>query len=354
MSVSEVGIGTGSANNRVNRPRVTKSTFARNLEFSSLPISSDTPEFRSIGEGETARIETVMDGIDAFNDYLDNKENASLVLGDQETGDVRVLPYNHRWTAEYRKMLYAKLKDAERALDRIFGAGPTPTTLMTLTARQTDEKGNPRPPIDVLEDLMDGWDDFRKAVRRALPDWVRTEYLKVVEPHESGYPHLHVVIFGIATPTLQEKIDDLWVDKYGIGGADAHENAVELARGRTAQLQNPAQYLMKYLSKTAVREDGEKPTIRGFEAFSAVLLVTGRRQYSVSEGLSEAMRRESIESKGEWMFLGVGYGLEPGWYDGREAEEIAAHMKKGGPWQPPPGEAVAGHVIHESVIGNGK
>lgn len=353
MAVAGAALGSHrlSVRNRVERPSPSNSAFAQSLDFENLPISSDAPEWRSIGEGETARIATVADGIDCFNAYLDNKEHAGLVLGERDSGDIRVLPYNHRWTAKYRDMVYAKLKAAERALDRIFGEGPTPTTLLTLTAHQTDEKGNPRPPMDVLDDLVNGWENFRKALRRALPDWVRTEYIKVVEPHKSGYPHLHVVIFGIATPVLQEKVEQLWVEKYGAGGADAHENAVEVARGRTAQLQNPAQYLMKYLSKTAVRSDGSKPTSQGFEAFSALLLISGNRQYSTSAGLAAAMKRPPVGDGGNWEFLGIGYGLEPGRYVGEEAEQLENHLKTG-PWRPPPGSAVAGHVIHQSVVGN--
>ena len=348
MSGAALGSHRLSVRSFVERPSPSKSTFARNLDFSSLPISSDAPKFRSIGEGESTRITTVAEGVDAFNDYLENKENASLVLQEKESGDVRVLPYNHRWTAEYRKMLYAKLKDAERALDQIFRKGPVPSTLFTLTAKQMGADGCPRPPMDVLEDLTDGWEDFRKALDRAIPDWVRTEYIKVVEPHNSGYPHLHVVVFGIASPRLQEMVKALWVDKYGIGGADAHKDSVTVARGRAAQMQNPAQYVMKYLSKTAVRSDGSKPTIEGFEAFSALLLISGKRQYSTSQGLSEAMKRDVSGGSGKWVFLGVGYGFEVGFYHDEVAGEIVESLRSA-TWKPPPGEVLADHVIHESV-----
>ena len=323
-----------------SRPSEPVSPFREKLDYEQLPLTGET-EFRGIEPGEDAyRIETVADAIDCFNAYLDAKENANLILEDLESGDVCVLPYNHRWTAEYRKMLYAKLKAAERGLTEIYGAGPTPATLFTLTAHQTDERGQPRPPGRVLDDLMDGWDKFRYALDRATGA-ARTEYIKVVEPHKSGYPHLHVAVFGVANPSLQDKVQDLWVEKYGVGGADAHKEAVEVARGRTAQLSNPAQYLMKYLSETAVRADGEKPGIEGFEALSALLLVTGRRQYSTSEGLSQAMQRPGKTVSGRWRFVGVGYGLEPGRYGGKTAGQIVRHLEATA-WQPPPGAAVAG------------
>lgn len=89
------------------------------------------------------------------------------MLQESESGDVQVLPYNHRWTEEYRNMMYAKLKAAERELERIFGEGPTPVTTLSLTAHQRDENGDPRPPGEVLSDLLDGWNKFRRVLNRA-------------------------------------------------------------------------------------------------------------------------------------------------------------------------------------------
>lgn len=177
------------------------------------------------------------------------------MLQERERGDVRVLPYNHRWTEQYRTMMYAKLKAAEWKLNQIFGEGPTPVTMLSLTAHQRDENGDPRPPGEMLADLLDGWDKFRRVLNRATEGW-RTEYIRVVEPHKSGYPYLHVAVFGKADHSLTEKVRDLLVEKYNIGGAAAHEDAVSVARGRSAQVRNPAAYVMKYLGKTTVRGRG--------------------------------------------------------------------------------------------------
>lgn len=329
----------------VSRPKSGKSRFGENLDFEKLELTGER-EFRSIGESESRAIETVQDGIVALDEYIEAKEDATLVLEEEESGDVRVLPYNHRWTEEYRSMLYAKLKSAESALDRIFGEGPTPVTLLTLTAHQTDDSGEPRPPGEVLEDLCDGWENFRKALHRAT-EGRRTEYLRIVEPHQSGYPHLHVAVFGVADPTLQETVEELWVDRYGVGGGAAHSQAVEVARGRSRQMKDVAGYLMKYLGKTTVRETGERQQVEGYKAFSALLWVTGRRQYSASAGLTQAMVRDRGDGGdgGTWRFLGVAKGLEPGRYDGENARRVVNHLTRANPYgegnRPPPG-AVAG------------
>lgn len=337
-------------NQRVERPTSGYSTFRDSLDYSDLALTGET-EYRSVGEGENARIRTVADAVDGFRDYIDNKRNASLILRDRESGDVRVMPYNHRWTPEYRAMTYAKLKDAERALDAIYGDGPTPVTMLSLTAYQRGEDGRPRPPGEVLDDLLDGWDKFRRVLDRAT-EGARTEYIRVLEPHASGYPHLHVAIFGVANPSLGEKVRELWAEKYEVGSADAHQNAVSVASGRSAQLQEPAAYIMKYLGKTTVRADGGAPApsdetpgevdaqnAEAFEAFSALLWVTGKRQFSASAALSAAMKRPQGEgSGGSWEFLGVGYGFEIGTYEGEDADQLVAHLSRG-PWEPPPGVA---------------
>lgn len=321
------------------RPTAGQETFGETLDPEELPLTGEV-EYRSINEADNARIESVADGIDAIHQYIENKKNATLVLQERESGDVQVLPYNHRWTEEYRTMMYAKLKAAERELERIFGDGPTPVTMLSLTAHQRDENGDPRPPGIVLSDLLDGWDKFRRVLNRATEGW-RTEYIRVVEPHKSGYPHLHIAVFGKADHSLTEKVRDLWVEKYDIGGATAHESAVSVAQGRSAQVQNPAAYLMKYLGKTTVRQSGEQQQVVGYEAFAALLWVTGKRQFSVSAALSEAMKIPKLEGsdEGSWEFIGVGYGLTPGSYSGEDAERLIGHLV-GSVWEPPPPAAV--------------
>lgn len=338
---------------RVDRPTTGASTFRDSLDYSDLSLTGET-EYRSVSEGSSARIETVADGVDAFRDYCRNKKNATLALRNKSTDDVEIIPYNHRWTPGYRDQTYAKLKGAEKELNRIFGSGPTPTTMLSLTAYQRDDDGRPRPPGEVLDDLLEGWDKFRRVLDRAT-EGIRTEFIRVVEPHQSGYPHLHVAVFGVAQESLAEDVQRMWAEKYDVGSVEAHQDAVSVSRGRSAQLQDPAAYLMKYLGKTTVRPDGGSPApsdrtdsdldaenAEAFEAFSALLWVTGKRQYSASQALSEGMKRDCPDGDPEddWEFLGVAYGLEPGHYTGDDALQLLDHLADGH-FAPPPGAAVA-------------
>ena len=179
-----------------------------------LPFSSDadSPLRATVAEDDTRSLQTVGDATEAFEDYLAEKENQVLAFEDQNSGEYLVLEHEHRWSSRYRKRTYARLKAAERYVTRKWN-GDVPTTLLTLTAPHNDENGEPRAFESVLSDLKSGWDKARRVIDRAT-EGTATEYLAVYEPHETGYPHLHVFLFGVADPAIGHKIENYWVDKY--------------------------------------------------------------------------------------------------------------------------------------------
>lgn len=326
--------------------------FANSLDYSKLELTGEA-EYRNVAEGDRRKIETVQEAIDAHGEYISNKENATLVLESRECNDIMVLPYNHRETEGYRDMTYAKLKRAEEALEAKFGGPPIPTTWVSLTVDPTDSNGKPLPPGVVLDKLNESRDKLRKVIHRATkePDsvlgGVDTEYITVIEPQQSGYPHLHTAIFGIASKKLADKIEDMWVEEYGVGERRAQN--VEAIRGRSKQVRNVTQYLMKYLGKTTVRKGGDGQELESYKAFSALLWVTGKRQYSMSQWLSKAVSRgKGGGSPSKWRFWGVSYaGLDPGTYSGDLALDLRDHLES--EWIPPPVGAIP--EPKEAVLG---
>ena len=305
--------------------------------------------FRAVEEGDTRPIETVGEAMDRLDEYTSLRDDQMLTLErvDGDETEVLNIPYTHRWKPEYRDMMYSKLKSAEEYLTERFGE-PVPTTMLTLTVGQTDEEGNALPWKTVLDRLLDSWDTFRKALDRAMPDFIDYEYLRMVEPHKSGYPHIHVAVFGAALPGLKDTVERLWVEKYGAG--ESWAQSVDAKTGRSAQqLESPAAYVMKYLSKTTVRKNGEHHDNGPFKAFAAGLWVTGKRQLSMSEGLSQAAADdyESKESAGEWRYVGITDGLRAGRFEGKNAELILSRLTSKR-FVPLPGE-VRKTVIHDSL-----
>ena len=307
---------------------------------------SDDGIRKTVEPDDTRTLEGMKEALSALEDYLVRTENEFLVMEERESGDKLVLPYSHRFTAEYRNKTYARLKDVERHVQDIWGE-KVPTTLLTLTAPHKDERGEYRPFDEVLSDLKDGWDKARRVIRRET-EGVKTEYLAVYEPHETGYPHLHVLIFGVARPSLGEKVTEYWVDRY-VDGASLDAQDVTVKRGRSVDLESPAAYIMKYLSKTLVRESESHdtaldslPSVSGFLPFSALMWATGSRTYSMSEGLSEAVSEAAPEyegAEGDWVFLGTVRGVEPGMYTGEEAEEIGKYLAGSQNQRRPPGRS---------------
>jgi len=320
---------------RVDRP---------NAPFSTDP---DNPLKATVEEDDTRRLETVGDATDAFEDYLAAKEGQVLAFEDQNTGDYLVLPHEHRWSSTYRRRTYARLKAAERYVIDKWDGG-VPTTLLTLTAPHNDENGDPRPFESVLSDLKDGWDKARRVIRRET-EGVETEYLAVFEPHGSGYPHLHVVLFGVARPSIGRKVQQYWVDRY-VEGASADAQDCEVSRGRGVDLSEPAAYVMKYLSKSLAR-DGEAeqtaleamPTVHGYVEFSALMWATGNRTYSMSQGLTAAIKESEPEEDSDdefvdrdWVLVGTVHGVETGMYTGEEAEKLGKFLAGSRNQQRPP------------------
>ncbi len=324
---------------RVDRP---------DIPFSADP---DDPLRLTVEEDDTRKLETVGDAVDGFEDYLRAKENQVLVFeeqldsdDDRDQGNMLVLPHQHRWSADYRCRTYARLKAAERFVHRKWGER-VPTTLLTLTAPHNGENGNPRSLEAVLSDIKDGWDKARRVIDRET-EGVDTEYLAVYEPHGSGYPHLHVVLFGVARPSIGQKVQRYWVDRY-VEGASEEAQSCEVSRGRGVDLSQPASYVMKYLSKSLARDgEGEQtaleamPSVHGYVEFSALMLATGCRTYSMSAGLSKAVKESEpggdSSSDREWELLGTACGLDTGLYVGDEAEQLGKYLAGSRNQQRPP------------------
>lgn len=302
---------------------------------SEIPLVSSNESLRvTIREGETRYLDNSQEAIEAHSDYLDEKEDANLVLQDVATGDLLVIPHNHRWRANYREMVYAKIKSAERFLKARHG-DLVPSTMMTLTAPHKFPDGSQRPLCDVLDDLKQSWNLLRRVIRRET-EGIKIEMLTVYEPHKTGYPHLHVAIFGIRSPKLGEKIIDTWADRYVDGASKAAQNC-SIRSDRETQIENPAAYLMKYLTKTLIRTseahspaNESMPSLRGYRRFAALFWATGSRMWSVTEGLSEAMTADapsSSKSESDWVFLGTASGLDTGLYSGDEAADLHAYIR---------------------------
>lgn len=333
------------------RPESSKSaelapeTIANRVDSTKVPISSDGSVRVTVEEGDTRSPETMAELVECHRDYLEAKEDAVLVLQEQESGDVMVMPHIHRWKTQYRKKTYAKLSVVEEFAHEKWGDS-VPSTFLTLTAPHKDEKGDYRPFLDVLDEMKEAYDSARKIIHKETRG-VDTEIVAVWEPHKTGYPHLHIAVLGLASPSLGVRVRNLWTEKY-IEKSSKNAQDCEIRNGRSAQVESPLAYLMKYIGKTLVRSDtagagdsdieSRMPSIEGFEAFSALLWLSERRQWSATRGLTEAMKDAApeSESEGTWEFVGAFSGLDVGLYDGSDADRMMRFLNGSRNVQEPP------------------
>jgi hypothetical protein len=183
-----------------------------------------------------------------FFDYLIEVGRKVLVFEDLETGEWLVKPYRHRF-------LDSELKKKRRQFSQIWDAlssGAKEGVFLTIT----------HDPKDVVN-LLSHYKTANLKFNRFM-SWVtkklgfRPNYLKVVEFHESGLVHFHVILFGIKR--LADKFTQITpeLEKIGFGKISFLYSIRKIENGdwvwvkspKDAKRRNPKGYLMKYLAKS--------------------------------------------------------------------------------------------------------
>nr|ABD67452.1 rep protein [Natrinema thermotolerans] len=290
-------------------------------------------------DGERLREEVVFDGIggvrplpwgeaiDRFDAWYREGRDTAVVC-ENSRGETTAFRTPNRFTPEYREMLYAKSQSLERELREKWGR-LLHTAMVTLTASSTDEQGRPRSPVDHLHDLLESWEAVRRALARVLDgrDW---EYLAIIEPHESGYAHVHVGVF-VKGPVVAEQFQpvlDAHVRNCPTATSDAHqvfdedgeEDAVSVHRTASRPgdegVENLGAYLAAYMAGEYGAEATEMPEyVRGFYA---TMWATGRQWFRPSNGAQEFMQPDEDEDDEDeeqlaedWELVGIAPDGDP-------------------------------------------
>lgn len=235
--------------------------------------------------------------------WLKDAQDTSAVFTGQNvaTGeeDEQVVPIENRFMESRQKQLYAKLHDLERGVRDAYGDSLN-TAMLTFTASNRSAAGDWwRCPANHLDDLMASWSAVRRALHRVL-DGRRWEYARIIEPHESGYAHVHVAVFvdGHVRPETFEPVMDAHVAHSLPAGSEAHSvegDAVSVNR----DVSNVAAYLSAYVMKYG-EEALEAP--EHVQRFNALLWATGTRRWSVSNGAQDFMQFEGCETGTDWEY----------------------------------------------------
>jgi hypothetical protein len=241
-----------------------------------------------------------LDEVRRFSAYLENTEGMTFRVSGtfEDDGEdcivTRELPYIHRWTPIYKKMVIAKfykLEDYARSL------GVTSLTMLTLTTfhavdqfgRRVDTNDVTIPESFAL--LKQGWDKLRNAINKR-----GFQYVWIMEPHRSGYPHLHVAIFGDVPLNDQIRIKHLW-EKYGCG---SYEHGAKFTAPKGGNVKSLRNYLIKYMVK-GLRDAKVKWTTAQL-VFNALVKEYGWRLWGSTRDLTIAMKKDGpITSGVTWL-----------------------------------------------------
>ena len=200
-----------------------------------------------------------------FAVYLDSTLDKTFTVEGYDTFRckplVKEIGYYHRFTGDYRKMLYAKFSQLEDWYNEFH----PPAYLMSLT---TSNRG--KTIKEAFDELRNGWRGLANTIRKMrLEKHTDYEYLYIYEPHKSGYPHMHVIIFGVLTDADIHRMKKLWSDKYGCGSYDhgLDVSMPEEDQHRIDDFEHIRAYILKYLQKGI---DLDSMTLSDF-VFNAVM-----------------------------------------------------------------------------------
>lgn len=237
-----------------------------------------------------------------FEKYLNvTKDYQFRLVGTNIDGQiVKKVPYIHRWTPIYQKSFLAKFYK----LDEWMKNNPGVVSMFTLTTYQGSisgfNDGSYSEKIKGRRLTIGECFDLLKESRTKLLDIIRhnhpgVNYVWVLEPHKTGFPHCHLVIFKEFAESEQNAIKALWACKYQAGSID---RGIEItSKNSDESILSIRNYLMKYMSKQF--GTGE-PWTKEELLFNAMIWNTGTRMWGASKELTTVMRRPDKESGVIW------------------------------------------------------
>lgn len=221
-----------------------------------------------------------------FIEFLRKSENACIRLDGCDVVNnewkTRMISGLHRWKTEYKKRIYAKL----RQLNPWYEKHRSPITMVTYTTRQRGL--SIREQINLLKHC------FNKAKKLLNKYLGKFSYFWIIEPHKSGYAHIHMLIFKAVPRAIRYKLAEAWNGPYGAGG---YKDSLKFSISKTQRsLRSAGAYVFKYVEKT-LDYDMLSDTNSGYFRLSAFVWKMSRhdtsdagvRFWGCSRDLSEAM-----------------------------------------------------------------
>lgn len=275
-------------------------------------------------EYDSYNISTYEQCVERFLTYLNEMENKKAESLDVNAEEVLFINISHRWEKEYTDKMIAKFKDLSESRFADMW-----TTMLTLTTYQ-DSDDKPETPenwqkkrgaswFEAMERLKDSLDKVLKALREIARREIECNfhYCWVVEAHKSGYPHIHIAIFGDVSHWLDDnsnksRVQELLEEKHDLGKsgvATEFDTKPPSGDGAINELSN---YLMKYMKKNfgEIKSEYENEDLSdkdwGTLVYNACMWLSGYRTWDTSTEVGEVMKSDSSESDSNKNYKSVG------------------------------------------------
>jgi hypothetical protein len=228
---------------------------------------------------------------------------------------------------------YARIKSWERQAKKEY-EGDVRAVMVTLTASNEMPDGSGRyvPPVDFTDDLLEGYAAARHRLSHIFDSSEDYSSIRILEPHKSGYPHVHL---GILTDKEVEPRDfeDLvgsHLSNCELAGRDAHKiysRREQKKRNKKRDMlkkagrwdpNNPREdcstgcvsvkindeekaglgsYLGAYLGEELNNDSNVLDSEDYLKRFFSLMWITGRRRFQPSRKATELMNRELDEDE---------------------------------------------------------
>ncbi|MDZ7687627.1 MAG: hypothetical protein U5J64_02700 [Halobacteriales archaeon] len=264
----------------------------------------------------------IPDCIEAFRRWYIGYEDKYLTFENPENGDKKKVPCTNAYKPEYTECQYARFSDLERGLKEEYGAR-LHTALLSFTCSNTDDDGNLLPPVDHLLDLEESYDAVRRSLARVL-DGYRWEAVAILEPHQSGYTHIHFGVFvdGKVTEKNFHPVIDAHLRNCPRAARAAHDyssfdpserpisvfHSGRTTNDRTPELENLSAYLSEYLGNYGKSPlDADATT----QLFYTVMWSLNKQRIRPTNGAQQYMQLdEELVSSSDWELLGIMFEVD--------------------------------------------
>lgn len=183
---------------------------------------------------------------DDFARFLKESEDCVIRL-DGYNGDgasvANFISGLHRWKTEYKKRIYAKLHQ----LNPWYEKNRTPITMVTFTTQQKTPDGKPMEKWEQIDLLKLSFNKAKKMLNKYVGKF---SYIWIMEPHETGFAHIHMLMFAAVPREIRKQLAEMWRTKY-CPGSSGYKDSMKFGMAKTQRsLRSVGAYVFKYIEKT--------------------------------------------------------------------------------------------------------